>query len=79
MLAVDCGPTRDLLLGVLGLGAALYVMLLSAVVLWSARLAKRPGVDPHGGRDWYIVAALVGVVIAPLLAFTILAGLGWLG
>ena len=42
-------------------------------------LADRPGSDPNGGRDWYVVAALVGVVIAPLLAFTILAALGWLG
>lgn len=57
----------------------LYVALLSAVVLWSNRLAHRPGADPNGGRDWYIVAALVGVVIAPLLAFSVLAGLGWLG
>ncbi len=78
-LAVDCGPTRDLVLGVIGLGAVLYVALLSAVVAWSARLARRPRADPHGGRDWYVVAALVGIVIAPLLAFTVLAGLGWLG
>lgn len=67
------------MLGVIGLGAVLYVTLLSAVVWWSARLTDRPGADPNGGRDWYIVAALVGVVIAPLLAFTILAALGWLG
>jgi hypothetical protein len=78
-LAVDCDQTRDLVLGVIGLGAVLYVALLSAVVAWSTRLARRPGADPHGGRDWYVVAALVGVVIAPLLAFTVLAGLGWLG
>lgn len=76
---MDCGSTRHLVLAVIGLGAILYVALLSAVVAWSARLRRRPGADEHSGRDWYVVAALVGVVIGPLLAFTILAGLGWLG
>lgn len=53
--------------------------LLSAVVAWAARLRRRPGGDPNGGREWYAVAAVVGVIIAPLLAFSILAGFGWLG
>ncbi len=75
----DCGPTRALVLAVIGLGAILYVALLSAVVVWAARLRRLPGADPDAGRDWYLVAATVGVVIAPLLAFTVLAGLGWLG
>jgi hypothetical protein len=65
-------------LALIGLSAILYVTLLSAVVAWSARLARLPGVDSTGGRDWYLVAAFVGVPIAPLLAFTILGGLGWL-
>ena len=60
------------------LAAILYVALLSAVVAWSRRLARRPNPDPTGGRDWYIVAAVIGAPIAPLLAFNILAGLGWL-
>jgi hypothetical protein len=55
------------------------VALLSAVVIWAARLRRVPGADPSAGRDWYVVAGTVGVVIAPLLAFTVLAGLGWLG
>lgn len=67
------------MLALIGLSAILYVTLLSGVVAWSARLAGLPGVDPTGGRDWYVVAALVGFPIAPLLAFTILGGLGWLG
>jgi len=66
-------------LALVGLGAVLYVVLLTAVVFWASRQAARPNADPHGGRDWYIVAALVGLVVAPLLAFTILAGIGWLG
>lgn len=67
------------MLALIGLAAVLYVVLLTAVVFWAARQAARPHADPHGGRDWYLVAALVGLVVAPLLAFTILAGLGWLG
>ncbi|MGH2462778.1 MAG: hypothetical protein ACRDFZ_04020 [Candidatus Limnocylindria bacterium] len=53
--------------------------LLSAVVAWAFRFARQPGVDPSGARDWYVVAAVVGLVITPLLAFNIFAGLGWLG
>jgi hypothetical protein len=48
-------------------------------VWWWSRVARRPGVDPSGGRDWYLVAAVGGLVIAPLLAVVTLAGLGWLG
>lgn len=69
------------------LAAVLYVAFLSAVVAWTARMARRTGTggtDPAGaaptiGRDWYLVAAVIGLPLAPLLAFTILAGLGWLG
>lgn len=78
-LAADCDTLHDLLLALVPLAAVLYVALLSAVVAWSARLARRPNADPHGGRDWYVVAAVVGIPIAPLAAFTILAGLGWPG
>jgi hypothetical protein len=78
-LALDCGSTRVLVLAVIGLGTVLYVALLSAVVAWAARLRRVPGSDPAAGRDWYLVAGTIGVVIAPLLAFTVLAGLGWLG
>lgn len=78
-MALDCGPIQQVVLAVAPLAAILYVGLLSAVVAWSYRLARRSHPDPTGGRDWYLVAAVVGVPVAPLLAFTILAGLGWLG
>jgi hypothetical protein len=78
-LAFDCGPARDGVLAVLVVAAVLYVGLLSAVVWWWSRVARRPGVDPRGGRDWYLVAAAVGLVIAPLLAVVLLAPFGWLG
>jgi hypothetical protein len=48
-------------------------------VWWWSRVARRPGVDSSSGRDWYLMAAVVGLVIAPLLAVVTLAGLGWLG
>jgi len=79
LLALDCGAIQRVVLAVAPLAAILYVALLSAVVAWSRRLARRPHPDPTGGRDWYVVAAVIGVLIAPLLAFNILAGLGWLG
>jgi hypothetical protein len=78
-LALDCGPGRELVLALIGLSAVLYVVILSVVLAWATRAARRAGTDPNGGWDWYLVAALVGLVIAPLLAFTVLAGFGWLG
>jgi hypothetical protein len=78
-LGLDCGRARDLVLAVISLAAVLYVTLLTAVVAWWARISRRPGVDPSGGRDWYLVAGVVGLVIAPLLAFVLLAAVGWLG
>ena len=79
LLALDCGGIQRVALAVAPLAAILYVALLSAVVAWSRRLARRPNPDPTGGRDWYVLAAVIGAPIAALLAFNILAGLGWLG
>ena len=79
LLAFDCGGVQRIVLAVAPLAAILYVSLLSAVVAWSSRLARRPNPDPTGARDWYVLAAVIGVPIAALLAFNILAGLGWLG
>jgi hypothetical protein len=31
--------------------------------------------DARAGRDWYLLAAGLGLLIAPLLAFTLLSGL----
>ena len=78
-MGLDCGPARDLVLAVISLAAVLYVTLLTAVVAWWTTISRRPSVDPSGGRDWYLVAGVVGLVIAPLLAFVLLAALGWLG
>jgi hypothetical protein len=55
---------------VVGLSAVLYVTGLSAVRAWTVRLA-RSGADERGARDWYLLAAVLGLGIMPLLAFTI--------
>lgn len=70
----DCLAIRPIGIGVVGLGAALYVAGLSAVLAWTRGLQRR-GADPRGVRDWYLLAALLGLGIAPLLAFTIVSAL----
>ncbi|MDQ2853964.1 MAG: hypothetical protein M3R32_03805 [Chloroflexota bacterium] len=59
----------------LGLGAGLYVLGLSAVLAWVNGLQRRGVADGVAGRDWYLLAALVGLPVAPLLAFTLLSAL----
>ena len=71
----DCAHVRPLLLTVAGGSAALYVLGLSSVLAWVSRLRRRGVADPSAARDWYVLAALVGVPVAPLLAFTIASGL----
>jgi hypothetical protein len=57
------------------LAAALYVGGLTAVRWWTAGLARRGLADTGAGRDWYLLAAAIGLVIAPLLAFTLASAL----
>jgi hypothetical protein len=71
----DCVRVRPLLLGVAGLSAALYVLGLSAVLAWVSGLRRRGVADGAAARDWYLLAALVGLPVAPLLAFTLLSAL----
>ena len=66
---------RPFILGVLGLGAALYVGALTAVLAWVSGLRRRGVADPRAARDWYLLAAAVGLPIAPLLAFTLVSAL----
>ena len=60
---------------VVGLGAALYVVGLSAVAAWVSRLRRRRLGDPAGAREWYLIAAIIGVPISLLLAFTLVSAL----
>ncbi|HEY8922535.1 MAG TPA: hypothetical protein VIN32_07905 [Candidatus Limnocylindria bacterium] len=71
----DCVALRPFTLGVLGLGAALYVGGLSAVLAWVSGLRRRGVADGIAARDWYLLAAAVGLPIASLLAFTLLSAL----
>ena len=71
----DCVTLRPYTLGVLGLGAALYLLGLSAVLAWVSGLRRRGVADRVAARDWYLLAAGVGLPIAPLLAFTLVSAL----
>lgn len=71
----DCDRVRPLAVAVLALGAALYVTGLSAVLAWTRRLQRRGLADARAARDWYLLAAVVGLPAAPLLAFTIVSAL----
>jgi len=71
----DCARVRPLVMDVIGLGAALYVVGLSAVLAWVSGLRRRGVADATAARDWYLLAALVGLPAAPLLAFTLVSAL----
>ena len=66
---------RPLVIGVVGLGAVLYVVGLSAVLAWVGGLRRRGVADAVAARDWYLLAAAVGLPVAPLLAFTLVSAL----
>lgn len=59
----------------IGLGAALYVIGLSGVLAWVNGLRRRGLADAVAARDWYLLVALVGLLAAPLLAFTLVSAL----
>lgn len=71
----SCAQIRSLLASVLGVGAALYIIGLSAVLAWVSGLQRRGLADAVAARDWYLLAAGVGLPIAPLLAFTLVSAL----
>jgi hypothetical protein len=74
-LAIGSGRLLPFVEVVLGLAALLYVAGLSAVLAWVRSLRRRGLADVRAGRDWYLLAALVGLPISPLLAFTIASAL----
>jgi hypothetical protein len=71
----DCVALRPFTLAVLGLAVALYLGGLSAVLAWVSGLRRRGVADGTAARDWYVLAAAVGLPIAPLLAFTLVSAL----
>jgi len=71
----NCERVRPFAVGVVGLSAALYVAGLSGVRWWTAGLRRRGVADAAAARDWYLLAAGIGLVVAPLLAFTLASAL----
>ena len=71
----DCTEVRPFAVAVVALAATLYVVGLSAVRWWTAGLRARGVADMRAARDWYLLAAVLGLVVAPLLAFTLVSAL----
>jgi hypothetical protein len=71
----DCDRVRPFTIGVVGIAAVVYVVGLSAVRWWTRGLQSRGVADPAAARDWYLLAAGLGLLIAPLLAFTLVSTL----
>lgn len=71
----DCTDVRPFTTAVVVLAALLYVGALTAVRWWTAGLRRRGVADEGAVRDWYLLAASVGLVVAPLLAFTTISAL----
>jgi hypothetical protein len=66
---------RPFAVGLVGMSALLYVIGLSAVRWWTTGLQRRGVADGRAARDWYLLAGGLGLLVAPLLAFTLLSGL----
>lgn len=71
----QCGALEPIAATVVGLAAILYVGGLTAVLLWVGRLRARRLADPRASRDWYLLAATLGVPVTLLLAFTLVSAL----
>ncbi|HEY7462927.1 MAG TPA: hypothetical protein VH987_00630 [Candidatus Limnocylindria bacterium] len=64
---------RPFAVGVTLLAGGLYVAGLSGVLAWTAGLRRRGVADARAARDWYSLAAALGLLAAPLLAFTLVS------
>ena len=71
----DCDDVRPFMIGVVASAAVLYVVGLSAVRWWTSGLRRRGVADARAARDWYLLAGGLGLLVAPLLAFTLVSGL----
>jgi hypothetical protein len=71
----DCEVVRPFVIGVVALAAGLYVAALTAVRLWTTGLVERGAADARGARDWYVLVAGIGLLVAPMLAFTLVSAL----
>lgn len=71
----DCAEVRPFTIGVVGVAALLYVVGLSGVLWWTSGLRRRGLADARAARDWYLLAAGLGLLVAPLLSFTLVSAL----
>lgn len=71
----SCEEVRPFVVGVVGLAAVLYALGLSGVRWWTVDLRRRGLADARAARDWYVLAAGLGLLVAPLLAFTLVSAL----
>lgn len=71
----SCAVVRPFAVGVTLLAAALYVTGLTGVLAWTTGLRRRGTADERAARDWYLLAAAIGLLVAPLLAFTLASAL----
>ncbi len=69
----DCERVRPLGIATVVTAVALYVGGLTAVLAWGGGLLRRGAADGTAARDWYLVAAGVGLVACPLLGFTLVS------
>ena len=56
---------RPFAVAVVLLSALLYVVALSAVLAWTSGLRRRRVADARAARDWYLLAAGLGLLAAP--------------
>ena len=71
----SCEAVRPFAVAVVALSAVLYVVALSAVLGWTGSLRRRRVADARAARDWYLLAAGLGLLAAPLLSFTLVSAL----
>ena len=71
----SCNAVRPFAVAVVVLAATLYVAALSGVLAWTDGLRRRGVADGRAARDWYLLAAAIGLPVAPLLAFTLVSAL----
>jgi hypothetical protein len=71
----SCDAVRPFAIAVVALSAVLYVAALSAVLAWTGGLRRRGVADERAARDWYLLAAGLGLLAAPLLSFTLVSAL----
>ena len=66
---------RPFVIAVVAVSAVLYVVALSAVRWWVTGLRRRGVADARAARDWYLLAAGIGLAVVPLFTFTTLSAL----